>query len=83
MLIPMYSIRDVKTTFMPPATAQNEEDAKRSFSMMVNNPAGVIGFSPKDFDLYYVADFDSLKGEIVPVVPIQFVASGSAMINEK
>lgn len=81
MNYPVFAIRDVKTTFFPPQVAQNEEEAKRNFAMMVNNPSGVIGFSPKDFDLFYVADFDTMKGELVPVVPIQFVVSGSALVN--
>lgn len=83
MIYPMYAIRDVKTTFFPPQVAQNEEDAKRNFAMMVNNPSGVIGFSPKDFDLYFVGTFDTVKGELVSVTPIEFVVSGSAMVNEE
>ena len=39
MIYPMYCVRDVKTTFFPPQPAQNEEDAKRNFAMMVNNPS--------------------------------------------
>lgn len=83
MIYPMYAVRDVKTTFFPPQVAQNEEDAKRNFAMMVNNPSGVIGFSPKDFDLYYVGTFDTMKGVIEPVTPIEFVVAGSSMVNEE
>lgn len=83
MKYPVYAIRDVKTTFFPPQVAQNEEEAKRNFAMMVNNPSGVIGFAPKDFDLYKVADFDSMKGEVTPVTPIEFVVSGSALVYEE
>lgn len=80
MIYPMYSIRDVKTTFFPPQVAQNEEEAKRNFSMMVNNPQGVMGFSPKDFDLYFVGTFDTEKGVMVAISPIEFVVAGSAMV---
>lgn len=83
MIYPMYCVRDVKTTFFPPQIAQNEEDAKRQFAMMINNGDSVLGFSPKDFDLYYVGDFDSMKGEIVLVQPIQFVVAGTGVFNEK
>lgn len=83
MKYPVYAIRDVKTTFFPPQVAQNEDEAKRNFAMMVNNPSGVIGFAPKDFDLYKVADFDSMKGEVIPVTPIEFVVSGSALVYEE
>lgn len=81
MLYPMYCIRDVKTTFFPPQPAQSDEDAKRNFAMMVNNPSGVMGFSPKDFDLYHVGTFDSVKGTVTPVTPIEFVVSGTALVT--
>lgn len=81
MIYPMYCIRDVKTSFFPPQPAQSDEDAKRNFAMMVNNPSGVMGFSPKDFDLYFVGTFDTEKGVLTPVTPIEFVVSGSAMVQ--
>ena len=83
MIYPMYAIRDVKTTFFPPQVAQNEEDAKRNFAMMVNNPSGVIGFSPKDFDLFYVGTFDTVKGVMEAVTPIEFVVTGSALVTNE
>lgn len=82
MRYPMYAIRDVKTTFFPPQCAQNEPDAVRNFSMMVNTPSGVIGFSPKDFDLYLVGWFDTEKGSVEAVIPIQFVVDGSALVGD-
>ena len=83
MIYPMYSVRDVKTFFMPPQIAQNEEDAKRQFAMMINNGDSILGFAPKDFDLFYVGNFDSEKGEIVPVQPVVFVVAGTGVFNEK
>ena len=53
----LYSIRDVKTSFMAPHVDMNDEAAKRNFAMMVSNNPGVIGFQPKDFDLYYIECF--------------------------
>lgn len=83
MKYPMYAIRDIKTTFFPPQVANNEEEAKRNFAMMVNNPSGVIGFAPKDFDLFYVGEWDSEKGVMDPVIPIVFVVTGSALVHEE
>lgn len=83
MIYPVYAIRDVKTSFFPPQVHETEEDAIRGFAMMVNNPSGVIGFSPKDFDLFHVAEFDTKKGELVAVQPIEFVVTGSALVNVK
>lgn len=81
MKYPVYAIRDVKTTFFPPQVAQNEEEAKRNFAMMVNNPSGVIGFAPKDFDLFHIGLWDSMKGDFEPLTPIKFVVSGSTLVN--
>lgn len=81
MKYPMFAIRDVKTTFFPPQVNQNEEDAIRGFAMMVNNPSGVIGFAPKDFDLFKVAVFDTEKGVVEPVTPIEYVVAGSALVT--
>ena len=84
MIYPMYAIRDVKTTFLPPQLGQNDEDAIRQFAMMVNNPSGVMGFQPKDFDLYCVGYFDTEKGEVESVLPIRYVVAGTALVeNEK
>lgn len=83
MIYPVFAIRDIKTSFFPPQVAQSEEDAIRNFAMMVNNPSGVMGFSPKDFDLFKVATFDTEKGELVSLVPIEFIVTGSALVGVK
>ena len=82
MKYPLYCVRDVKTSFFPPQPANTEEEAIRQFSMMVNNPSGVMGFAPKDFDLYMVGYFDSEKGTIEPCVPIEFVVDGSSLVGD-
>lgn len=83
MKYPVFAVRDVKTCFYPPQVNQNEEDAIRGFAMMINNPSGVIGFAPKDFDLYKIGTFDTEKGVIDPLTPIEYVVAGSALVNEK
>lgn len=82
MIYPVFAIRDIKTSFFPPQVHQTREDAIRGFAMMVNNPEGVIGFSPKDFDMFEVASFDTEKGELVPISPIEFVVTGSALVGD-
>lgn len=83
MKYPMFAIRDEKTTFFPPQVAQTESEAIRNFAMMVNNPSGVIGFSPKDFDLFLVGYFESVKGEVETVSPIELVVNGTSLIGVK
>lgn len=83
MVYPVFAVRDIKTSFFPPQVHQSREDAIRAFAMMVNSPSGVMGFAPKDFDLFYVADFDTEKGEIISVQPIEFIVTGSALVGVK
>ena len=83
MIYPVVCVRDAKTGFYPPQIEQNLMSAKRNFAMMINNSEGVVGYAPNDFDFYYVADFDSEKGEMIPVCPIEQLATGVGVFNEK
>lgn len=84
MIYSVYSIRDQKSgRFMQPVNDINEATAKRGFSQAVNNPGSIIGFAPKDFDLYKVATFDDEKGLYEPVNPIELVCNGAILIMEK
>lgn len=82
MKYPLYCVRDVKVSFFPPQPATTEEEAIRNFSMMVNNPSGVMGFAPKDFDLYMVGYFDSVKGTVEACDPIEFVVDGTSCVGD-
>lgn len=83
MKYPVYAIQDVKVGFYPPETAQTEGQMVRNFAMMVNSPSTPAGFSPADFMLYHVADFDTQKGCVLPVIPISLVASGANLVGVK
>lgn len=80
---PVYAVRDVKGTFWTPQVDQNDAAAIRNFAMMVNNPSGVVGFAPSDFELYKVAEFDSEVGTLTPIEPIQFVVNGLSVAGAK
>lgn len=82
MKYPMYAIRDQKVSFFPPQPATTEQEAVRNFSMMCNQPSGVIGFAPKDFDLYKVGFFDSESGALESITPIEFIVNGSSLAGE-
>lgn len=82
MRYPLYCIRDVKTSFFPPQPSSTEEEAIRQFSMMVNTPNQIMGFAPKDYDLYMVGYFDSEKGTIEPSSPIELV-DGISLVGDK
>lgn len=83
MIYPVFAVRDAKTTFWPPQVEENEQSAIRNFAMMINQGTGVIAFSPNDFDFYKVAEFDSEKGTLSPLVPIELVVSGVNVVGVK
>lgn len=68
MIYPMYSIRDNKVGFMPPTCDQSDQSAIRNFAFAINGD-GLMNYSPKDFDLFKVGEFDSEKGEIKSCMP--------------
>ena len=68
MIQRIYSIRDVHNGFGHPFIDSNDESAKRNFAYSVNS-GNVMGFSPMDYDLYFLAEFDSEKGTFVFDLP--------------
>lgn len=82
MTYPVYSIRDEKTTFLPPEVAQNDDQMMRNFAMMVHSPSSPVGFAPRDFALYKIGEFNTETGYLSPVVPIQLICWGSDLEGE-
>lgn len=83
MKYPVFSYRDTKVGFMPAQCDQTEQAAIRGFAYAVNGNDGIMNFSPKDFDLYKVAEFDTETGVMTGFdVPV-LVASGESMIGVK
>lgn len=83
MIYPMFSIRDQKVGFLAPTVEQNDESAKRNFSMMINSGNGLPGYAPGDFDFYKVGEFDSEKGVIKRIYPIELVFNGLDVFVKK
>lgn len=79
MIFGVYSIRDKETGFMSPICDSSDGAAKRNFSRAVNASEGVIPYSPADFDLFKIGEFDAQKGEITPISPAVFVVNGASL----
>lgn len=79
----VYAFRDNKTSFGQIWTDRSDEAAKRGFAMMINNPDGIMGFAPADFDLFKIGEFDTETGQLDPVWPIEFLVTGTAVIGVK
>lgn len=77
----VFSVRDSKVGFMPPVVDQSEASAIRNFKYAMSNHDSLMGFAPKDFDLYLVAYFDSDSGRFSRVDPIKLVANGESLLG--
>lgn len=79
----LYSYRDSLVGFGPVMVENNEQTAIRGFSFAVNNASGMMGFSPKDYDLYYIGEYDTDSGYVDPApVPI-LVVNGMSVYGDK
>lgn len=82
MKYPIYSYRDTKVGFMPPQCDQTEQAAVRGFGFAVNGNNGIMNYSPADFDLYKLGEFDTETGNIEAIMP-QFIVNGASVFNEE
>lgn len=76
MIYPVFCIRDIKTGFMSPTIDQNDLSAKRNFAYAINNSNQLMNYSPSDFQFYKIGNFDSQKGVLEPVSPIELICDG-------
>lgn len=80
----VYSIRDRFTGFMSPVLEQSDPVAMRNFRMacdLQKRDSSVMAFSPGDFELCYIADFDSVAGVLTPVNPIEVICRGTDFVD--
>ena len=81
MKVGIYCIRDQKAAvFYEPRLFQREEVALRDFNQMVHNTGSVIAFSPSDFDLFRVGEFDTDTGIVSGDNVIQFIVNGGSLV---
>lgn len=64
-MLKIYAIKDELNGFTPPLPLPNNEIAKRYLKDQYNeNPT--IKNSPKDFSLWYIGEFDTELGRMIP-----------------
>lgn len=64
----VYSVYDELTGFMGPVVDSNDDVAKRNFSYMIANSQEYTT-NAKDYALYFVGEFDEMKGLMIPCTP--------------
>ena len=75
MLLNMYSVCDVKSSFYTPFFEANDEVAIRNFKTLLNS-TGLIADYPDDFSLYAIGCFDTNDGFVVSKPEIIMIARG-------
>ena len=77
----VYSVRDHYGTFGTIFCHANENTAKRYVARLIGNTDSDIAFSPADYDLYHVGDFDCESGMVDVVTPIEFICNGLDLVG--
>lgn len=78
----LYSYRDELVGFGPIMVEANERTAIRGFSYAVNSAQGMMSFSPENYDLFYIGEFDTDTGVISPAPVSQLIVNGRSVFSE-
>lgn len=82
MIYKMYSVCDLKTSFAAPYMDVNDDSAVRGFRFAFDNNTNIMVFSPADFRLYRIGEFDSSNGSITPELVPVLVFDGASMARK-
>lgn len=83
MTYPVYCIRDQKVGFQPQIIVEvSDQSAIRGFSYSINGNQGIMNYSPADFDLFKIGEFDTETGKIDSVIPVN-ICSGISVYGDK
>lgn len=78
--IKIYAVKDtVQGAFMQPFYLQNDNVAKRAFSMAINDQASNWSKMAKDLQLYKLGEYDDETGIILSKV--EYLAKGADYVN--
>lgn len=81
MIFGVYSIRDVRTGFLSPTIEVNDQVAMRNFSHAVQRSDSLLHSFPGEYDIYKIGTFDSESGQLVPIMPQEFLCSASSILT--
>lgn len=80
MIKPLFSIKDVKTSFWKPFVSVNEQDAIREFSNLINSGHEFATQNYADLELWKIGTYDDTTAEIVSSV--EYLACGRDFFKE-
>lgn len=64
MIYGMYSVKDLKTGYLPPTFDMNDLSAMRNFEHACMNEESLFFTHPSDYQLFKVGSFDTESGDI-------------------
>ena len=71
----LYSYHDRCRGFLAPFSASTDDEAKRGFLYSCEKME-YMAFSPDDFSLYKVGEYDDESGELISCTPPLFIVRG-------
>lgn len=80
MIYKIYSVKDRLAGYGVIVLQDNDAVAMRAFENGCSDPSSTWSTHPSDFDLYYIGDFDTHSGEILPDGP-KYLCSACDFIN--
>ena len=82
--IKVYSVFDRKAEeFAPPFLAQNDELAKRLVVASFSRGESIVTQWPEDFSLYFIGEFGSGNGALIPLDQSALVCSVSSILPQR
>ena len=82
MKYPIYSYRDRLVGFGQPVLDTNDNAAIRGFAYAVSAKDGIMNFSPMDYELYKIGEFDTDKGTIKSFDIPELIITGTNAIEK-
>lgn len=82
MIYGLYSIRDIKSTFMQVLTDHNDSTAMRGFKQACTVADSIMAMHPTDFALYRVGSFNVDTGEIISQPP-ELLCDAAQFVREE
>lgn len=76
----LYSIKDLKSGYLPVQVDINDDTAVRNFEHAVGIADSIFFSHPADYELYKVGEYDTDNGEIEPIEK-KFIIDANSIVN--
>jgi len=84
MIKKVYSVYDSKgKIFNPPFYSLTHGEAERNFHRVTNDPQTNIHAYPNDYDLYYLGEFDDVKGTFSSLITPEHIQKAITVLEKR